>query len=359
MIALATASSSVAASLLPGGRTAHSRFKLPINLDGIRTCNVSKQSMLAKLLLKTHLVIWDEAPMSNKQHIEALDSMLRDVTDKDIPFGGKVIVFCGDFRQVLPVVPKGNRQDVMKSTLTTSYIWPLLEKIKLVENMRARLDPKFSKFILRVGNGTEDELPGNMISIPSNITLPYVDEQNSLEKLITAVYPNLNKYTAEIDAMSSRAILTTKNEFVDEVNSLLIQRFPGEVVRYYNFDEILNENTSLVNLEFLNSLSLSGFPPHDLMLKKDCPVILLRNINPSEGLCNGTRLICRRFEKNIIDAEIATGHYKGKRVFLPRIPFIPNEEDKMPFKFKRRQFPIRLCFAMTINKAQGQTLNCC
>ncbi|KAK9158447.1 hypothetical protein Scep_005021 [Stephania cephalantha] len=163
--------------------------------------------------------------------------------------------------------------------------------------MRARLDPKFSKSILRVGNGTEDELPGNMISIPSNITLPYVDEQNSLEKLITAVYPNLNKYTVEIDAMSSRAILTTKNEFVDEVNSLLIQRFPGEVVRYYNFDEILNENTSLVNLEFLNSLSLSGFPPHDLMLKKDCPFILLRNINPSEGLCNGTRLICRRFEK--------------------------------------------------------------
>ncbi|KAK9100769.1 hypothetical protein Scep_024199 [Stephania cephalantha] len=185
MIALATASSGVAASLLPGGRTAHSRFKLPINLDGIRTCNVSKQSMLAKLLLKTHLVIWDEAPMSNKQHIEALDSMLRDVTDKDIPFGGKEIVFGGDFRQVLPVVPKGNRQDVMKSTLATSYIWPLLEKIKLVENIRARLDPKFSKFILRVGNGTEDELPGNMISIPSNITLPYVDEQNSLEKLIT------------------------------------------------------------------------------------------------------------------------------------------------------------------------------
>ncbi|KAK9112238.1 hypothetical protein Scep_019757 [Stephania cephalantha] len=206
--------------------------------------------------------------------------MLRDVTDKDLPFGGKVVVFGGDFRQVLPIIPKGNRQDVMKSTLLTSYIWPLLKKIKLVENMRARLDPAFSEFILRVGNGTEEEFPGNMISIPSSITMSYVDEQISLDHLITTVYENLNEYAEQMDAMSRRAILTTKNEFVDEVNTLLIHRFHGEVVKYYSFDEVLDENISSVNLEFFNSLSLNGFPAHELILKKVCPVMLLRNIIP-------------------------------------------------------------------------------
>ncbi|KAH7517684.1 hypothetical protein FEM48_Zijuj09G0090600 [Ziziphus jujuba var. spinosa] len=111
-----------------------------------------------------------------------------------------------------------------------------------------------------------------------------------------------------------------------------------------------------IHEDFLNMLVPNGFPPHELRLKVNCPVILLRNINPSEGLCNGTRLICRRFDQNVIDAEINVGEYRGKRVFLPRIPFMPIENVKDVLHFKRKQFPIRLCFAMTINKAQGQTL---
>ncbi|KAG7972490.1 hypothetical protein I3843_07G186700 [Carya illinoinensis] len=99
MIALATASSGVAASILPGGRTAHSRFKIPLNADKSSTCNVSKQENLAKLLRLAKLIIWDEAPMSTKHSIEALDKMLQDINDTDLPFGGKVIVFGGDFRQ--------------------------------------------------------------------------------------------------------------------------------------------------------------------------------------------------------------------------------------------------------------------
>jgi ATP-dependent DNA helicase PIF1 len=83
---------------------------------------------------------------------------------------------------------------------------------------------------------------------------------------------------------------------------------------------------------------------------------LLRNIDPATGLCNGTRLVVRRFQRNIIDAEIMVGDHAGKRIFLPRIPLCPSDDDMFPFKFKRKQFPIRLSFAMTINKAQGQTI---
>jgi ATP-dependent DNA helicase PIF1 len=82
----------------------------------------------------------------------------------------------------------------------------------------------------------------------------------------------------------------------------------------------------------------------------------LRNIDPANGLCNGTRLVVRGFQRNAIDAEIVVGQHAGERVFLPRIPLCPSDDDMFPFRFKRKQFPIRLSFAMTINKAQGQTI---
>ncbi|XP_058189501.1 uncharacterized protein LOC131307104 [Rhododendron vialii] len=105
-IALATASSGVVASILPNGRTAHSRFKIPIHGEGKLCCNVGKQTGLATLLRKAVLIIWDEASMAKKQAIEALDNLLRDITDSDVLFGGKVVVLGGDFRQVLPVIPR-------------------------------------------------------------------------------------------------------------------------------------------------------------------------------------------------------------------------------------------------------------
>ncbi|KAK9082218.1 hypothetical protein Syun_031310 [Stephania yunnanensis] len=232
-----------------------------------------------------------------------------------------------------------------------------MKRIKLVENMRAKLDEVFSKYLLFVGNGVEREYKKCYIKIPSEMIIPYKVMKTSLRQLINHIYGKLNDYANNLDAMTTRAILTTKNEFVDGINQLFIEEFVGDMVKYYSFDQIIDNNEHSVTEEILNSLVFNGIPPHELILKKNCLIMLLRNINPAEGLCNGTRLICRHFERNVIDAEIINGDYKGKRVFLARIPFVPNEGDKCPVQFKRTQFPIRLCFAMTINKAQGQTLD--
>ena len=188
------------------------------------------------------------------------------------------------------------------------------------------------------------------------MTIRCTNRENSIRELIKAIFPSIQDNAYSSDYIISRAILSTKNESVDEINNQMIDIFQGEEKIYYNFDEAEDDHHNFYPIEFLNSLTVSGLPPHKLRLKIGCPIILLRNIDPSNGLCNGTRLICKGFQRNIIDAEIAVGQHAGERVFLPRIPLCLSEDDMFPFKLKRKQFPIRLSFSMTINKAQGQTI---
>lgn len=141
-IVINVASSSIASLLLPGGQTAHSRFAIPLNPTEDSTCNIKQGSPLAKLIVKAKLIIWYEAPMMHKYCFEVLDQTLRDIlrfkdpSNLDRPFGGKTIVLGGGFRQILPVITKGTRQEIVKTTLNSSYLWPHCQVLKLTTNMR-------------------------------------------------------------------------------------------------------------------------------------------------------------------------------------------------------------------------------
>ena len=191
---------------------------------------------------------------------------------------------------------------------------------------------------------TEDDY----ICLPSNITVTGANEEDSILKLLNIVYADLKTHATSANYMTSRAILSTTNEYVDQISERMIELFPSSM----SYDEAIDDTHNYYQEKFLNSLLPNGVPPHKLFLKKDCPVILLRNLDPGNGLCNGTRMVCRKFRKNIIYAEIATGQNAGKKVVQPRIPMSLANDKGYPFKFKRKNFPIRLCFAMTIKKAQ-------
>ncbi|KAK9286834.1 hypothetical protein L1049_015239 [Liquidambar formosana] len=122
MIALATAMSSVAASIMPEGQTTHSCFKILILANEITLCNMSKQSRTVKLISRTKIIIWDEAPMAKRFAVETLDRSLKDIMNYQESFRGKVIVFGGDFRKVLPIVPKGTRAKTVSASLVRSYL---------------------------------------------------------------------------------------------------------------------------------------------------------------------------------------------------------------------------------------------
>ncbi|KAM5554594.1 hypothetical protein ABKV19_022807 [Rosa sericea] len=354
-IAIATATSGIAATILPGGRTAQSLFKIPIDLLSTNACSISKQSDLADLLRRAVVLIWDEATMTHRKAFEALDTTLRDITGVEMPFGGKVMILGGDFRQVLPVVPHGSKAQMIDACIVKSLLWNAIRILPLKHNMRAQQDPEFADFLLRVGDGNEPFVQDDMIRIPDALVIPWVGDE-SLGQLIASIFPGLEDNAFDSSYMVDRAIITPRNEDVDKLNEVVLNSFPGEDQIYYSFDRVEDDPHNLYQQEFLNSIAPGGLPSHKLTLKLGAPIMLLRNIDPKSGLCNGTRLICRGFFPNFIDAEILTGHFKGTRVFLPRIPLKPSENVKLPFSLIRRQFPIRLSFALTINKAQGQTI---
>ncbi|XP_014773163.1 uncharacterized protein LOC106871293 [Octopus bimaculoides] len=124
-IAVAVASSGIAATLLPSGRTAHSTFKLPLNLaaSDMPSCNITKSSNQGQVLKRCHLIVWDECTMAYKEALEALDRALKDIRDCHAPMGGVTLLLSGDFRQILPVVPKGTRADEVQACLKSSTLW--------------------------------------------------------------------------------------------------------------------------------------------------------------------------------------------------------------------------------------------
>ena len=154
--------------------------------------------------------------------------------------------------------------------------------------------------------------------------------------------------------MRQRAILAPRNDSIDKINIQLLQLLPGIAGSFLSIDTLLEKDEAIrYPTEFLNSLQPSGMPPHNLILKPGAPIILLRNLDPPR-LCNGTRLIIKSCKTYVLEATIITGNHSGEDVFIPRIPLATQPD--LPYQFKRLQFPIKLSFAMSINKAQGQSL---
>ncbi|XP_050064546.1 ATP-dependent DNA helicase pif1-like [Aphis gossypii] len=359
-IALALASSGIAATLLEGGRTAHSALKLPLNMHSNETptCNVSKNSAMAKVLQQCKLIVWDECTMAHKKSLEALDRTLKDLRSNNNRFGGAMILLAGDFRQTLPVIPRSTPADELNACLKSSSLWKHVKVLHLSKNMRVELQNDqsgniFSKQLIDIGNG---KFPIDMLTGCINFPLSFCQLTRSKDELIQKVFPDVSQNYRNHDWLSERAILAAKNIDVNELNFKIQEQITGELMIYKSVDSATNQD-DVVNYppEFLNSLDLPGLPPHNLQLKVGSVVIMLRNINQPR-LCNGTRLAIKKLLNNVIEATILKGKYKGEDVLIPRIPMIPTD---VPFEFKRLQFPVRLAFAMTINKSQGQSLSVC
>ncbi|XP_074278949.1 uncharacterized protein LOC141602719 [Silene latifolia] len=166
------------------------------------------------------------------------------------------------------------------------------------------------------------------------------------------------------DYFQERAILAPTNEIVSKVNDYVLSQMEGDGKVYLSSDSIskaegyASHQEELYSTEFLNSIRCSGLPNHEITLKIGVPIMLMRNLDQSAGLCNGTRLVVTQLGNHIIEAKaLYRGTNIGHKVFIPRMSLSPSDSSSLPVKFQRRQFPVVVCYAMTINKSQGQSLS--
>ena len=210
--------------------------------------------------------------------------------------------------------------------------------------MRANADEQdFARWLLQVGDGVmhdQVDLPDRCIVRDDVVDEIYGER----------IDPN------DVERLRSSVILAPTNEACAAINARANERVSGEerIFRSVDHTPETSENRDLFPVEFVNSLTPSGMPPHVLVLKVGSVVMLLRNLDLKRGLCNGVRMIVRGMHAHALDVELLTGERAGMRAFIPRIRLIP-ATSQTPVEFIRTQFPVNLAFAMTINKAQGQT----
>ena len=175
-------------------------------------CTIKKGSARANLLKKCQLIVWNECSMANKSHVEALDRSLKDLMDNDLIMGGKIIIFSEDFRQILPVVPRGTPADELNASLKASYLWRRVITSRLGTNMRVRLQgdyeaERFSAQLMTLGEGRLPTDANEFISFP-----PYfVNIVQTLEELKKCRFPNICHHFTDPVWLCERAILATRN----------------------------------------------------------------------------------------------------------------------------------------------------
>ncbi|XP_054777262.1 uncharacterized protein LOC129285554 [Prosopis cineraria] len=220
---------------------------------------------------------------------------------------------------------------------------------------------QFANWLLDVGDGNLSLPNDGMAEIEIPPELLITKYYNPLEAIVNSTYPDLLQHLSDSKYFNDRAILAPTIETVNQLNDYMCSLLPGQPVDYFSADsvpKIEQDNDSIDDLyttEFLNTINCSGLPPHKLTLKIGTPVMLLRNIDQASGLCNGTRLRITFLGKHVLKATTLNGTNANNEVLLHRMDMNPSET-KLPFLMQRRQFPIILSFAMTINKSQGQSL---
>jgi len=377
-LALVCAATGLAATLYDGGTTAHSLFKIPVEEIDVEaeddegrelTCQLPEGSQRLELLLATDLIVWDEFPNNHRHSFEAVYRAMKG-------FKGRILVACGDFRQIPPVVPGGDKWSVIDASVRSSPLWSKFRVMELTISHRHATDPEYAEFVQEIGEGAvgEDYIPSNEKAEPipnaKIACLQFLRAFNprTIDEAIEFVYPNLN----DVASLSGRAILASTNDLVDEWNAAIQRKRcelataaeganerAGRVHQLLSADiltECDDENghiRRMLTTEFLNNLNRPGVPPHNLQLAVGDVCIVMRNLNKKDGLTNNRRVVVLSIQRFCV--KVQTIGTNPKVFALPRIRF----KFRLPrgsFEMMRTQFPLRLAYCMTYNKSQGQEL---
>lgn len=338
-------------------------FKLPLNervVDGAY-CDIKNESQRAELIRKSGLIIFDTLTAC----IEALERTLRDIRHSQAVYGGITICFSGDWHQCGPVVPFGSPADTVEASFISTYLWPKTTRMRLTISQRDREDPAYASFVRSIGEDRQptSTLPDGAKLVPlSNECDPSTDDYFCLQyttdfnDLIDFIYPNKHENAR---LLNNRAILATTNTSIDSCNNEISSRRRDHTY-FYSSDSLIEDKTNPSSTAFtsadnLNNIDVPGVPPHRLELKSDALAMLTRNLNFSEGLVNGQKVVVPNVSPNSRVIQVELLNSDQDIVLIPRISFHP-QVGRNGITFNRVQFPLRIAYSLTTNKSQGQTL---
>jgi hypothetical protein len=329
------AASALAAMLLPSGSTAHSAFGLPIPCNEFTTCNLSYMDRVH--LKQVDLIIYDECSMVHVDVANTLDRTLRDVMNIQQPFGGKAVLWMGDFKQLLPVVRFGKGHT---HTLQSSPWWKHTRKIEFHTNFRALRNPVYTAFLEDVGYGRIDA-----VSVPPDCRA--VNFSELIDRVYGSTFPN------------GHQILALTLETCDEINRMCFSRLQGTLVESPAADIFIDcSDKDQYPPDYIASLSMKGAPPWMLHLKEGAKYMCIKNLDAARGIINGTMLRVMRIGRRYLQVRILSGKSEGSVELLMKACFtISPEASGLPFYIKRTQYPIIAAYCLSVHKAQGQTLS--
>ena len=271
----------------------------------------------------------------------------------------------GDWRQVGPVVKFATPSEVVEHAFLSSHLWKHVVRLRLTKSMRDKDDIPYAKTVLAIGEGAIEpiELDDGTPVIPLSHTVTNEDGTQQVctikgitdfEQLVQSIYPDL--LSVDHRAYKDRGILAPTNDNIDNINNYILKKMPGQNNKLLSSDRIVTDDVHMpdvVSVEYLNEVNVPGTPPHEPNLKLGCLIFFIRNINFDSGLVNGRKGIVRGISQHVLDIEVlAEG---SPLVKVPRICF-EVQVGSRGITFHRIQYPVKVCYATTINKAQGNTL---
>ena len=272
-IALATALSGIAATILTLGKTFHRQFGVPVPCNADSSSSIKLDSQEADIIREAARIMVDEVSMMNWRLLNLLDRFLKQLMGNSSFMGDKCILLMGDLRQCPPVVTGGSRPAIVEASVINTDAWHEFTKHQLTRNMRveriisidsgrAQVLREHARWLLALGNGRLPTVIHDVIEIPQHMVC------NDPEELENKVYNNFHSNMMNREYLEQRAIMSSTNDTIHERNYKFMEKLPGALQISYSRDSCIEENDhTLYDVEFLNRVNVSGLPPHRLPLK--------------------------------------------------------------------------------------------
>ena len=341
---ICSAFTGVAASLLPGGLTCHRLFGLPVEEESeAKVSKIAPASLAAQIITHAQCFIIDEISMLSRESLDIIDLTIRTLTNTDAPFGGKMVILSGDFRQLAPIV-KATRssRSIIDASIASSQTFRQFTTLTLDKAHRFESD-SWADFLLRIATGTGTPIPeidgATSFTIPPEHGVHMISSTEDISSLLDIKFPLPTPL---------QVVASTHAQVAYYNNNRLMAHFADETSDYsahYTFPPGIG-----LRAEDVRMCDINNSAPHKLTVAIGAPVMIIRNILVSQGIVNGALATVTGHSPNAITIRL---HSTNKTHVLPRICFPIRISSKK--EATRLQFPVVLAFSATVNKMQGKT----